>query len=371
MSDTLTTRWITALQDFEALEPEWTDLIGNSAAETVFLGFDWLCVWWEHMGQERELRMLIARRETDGLLIGAAPLVLGPGKWLGILPMRKLSLMGAGVAAADHLDFPLRKGFEVAASQALQGRLVADAGDWDCLRLDGLSDTSPIPDLWGSLVRRFSTNTCRFMALPETWEAYLQTMPSKRRRRVGWRQRRLEKEFPDQVRFRTVTKPGEVDGAMESLFRLHQEVQTGRGNPGSFAGTPMRDFHKAVARRFLKAGRLRLHLISVGDEDIAAIYCFWQGDVLSFYSTGFSSKWDRHNPGRQVMAFSIRAAIEDGAKVYDFLRGDESYKEVFSGEAREDLNLRIAVKPGARMLLGLEAVYKALRRQLRPLKRRR
>lgn len=370
MPDGLSTRWIATAEDLRPLEAEWDGFLSDSTADTLFLTFDWLSAWWESFGEGRDLRILVVRREEDGLLVGAAPLVLGRGRWLGLLPMREMSLIGAGIAAADHLDFPLRRGFEAVAGRALWERLSADRSDWDVLRLDGFSDTSPMLGVFGETARFFSTNTCRFMSLPETWEAYLQTLPSKRRRRIGWRRRRLEKEFPDAVQFRTVTAPGDLDGAMDSLFRLHQEVQTGRGNPGSFAGDTMRDFHRAVARRLLKAGRLRLHLITVDGEDIAAIYCFRHGDALSFYSTGFAGAWDRHNPGRQVMAFSMESAIDEGAGVYDFLRGDESYKEAFEGEARLDLNLRVALRPGARLLLALEWLYKALRRKLRPLKRR-
>ena len=372
MPDRFDIEWVTDTDGLAALRAEWDALLSDSAADSVFLTWDWVSAWWTHFGTGRDLKILVLRDREDGRLAALAPLVAEQATWLGLVPMRRLALIGAGIAAADHLDVILRSGLEAEAGKASWDALAAASADWDALVLEGLSQTSPMPAVWKADPRTasalFSTNTCRYLPLPATWEAYLQTMPSKRRRRIGWRRRRLEKEFPDRIRFRTITEADDLAPAMESLFRLHQTVQTDRGNPGSFATEAMRAFHLDVARRFLDQGRLRLHLITVGDEDIAAIYCYRHGPVLSFYSTGFAPDWDRHNPGRQVMAFSIENAIGDGAAEYDFLRGDESYKEAFSGDLREDLNLRIAIKPGARVLLRLEAAYKALRRTLRPLK---
>ena len=98
MTGTISTLWITSPENFSAIGSEWDDLVESSAAETVFLSFDWLRAWWEHMGHGNMLRVLVARRDADGLLVGAAPLVLGRGRWLGVLPMRELSLIGAGIA---------------------------------------------------------------------------------------------------------------------------------------------------------------------------------------------------------------------------------------------------------------------------------
>jgi CelD/BcsL family acetyltransferase involved in cellulose biosynthesis len=368
IEQTMQIDWLTTEADVLALEEAWDELLADSVMDTIFLSHAWAMCWWRHFGAGCTLRVLTVR-DTDGRLLGLAPLVMGRGGWLGIWPARQLSLLGAEPTFADHLDVILRRGYEDSAGRALWASLTNGDLTWDLMRIDGFSAASPMHALWGERAVSLSVSACHVLTLPATWTDYLDTLPASRRQRLGKRRRRLMKADPEGAAFRTVEQPDDLAPALESLFRLHQENQQARGNAGSFADPSTRAFHHDVARRFLEKGWLRLHVITVGQEDIATAYCFQKNGTVSFFSTGFSHRFTHHNPGRQILAHAIEKAIEDQATTFDFLRGDESYKDSYSSTVRTNVHLCVAGHARARLLLGVQARYKAARRMARPIKR--
>ena len=77
----------------------------------------------------------------------------------------------------------------------------------------------------------------------------------------------------------------------------------------------------------LEAGRLRMWRLDADGTAIAVILCMRAGDSVAFYTTGYSPEWGRYGPGRRIMARAIQAAAAEGATEFDFLRGDEPYKQ--------------------------------------------
>jgi CelD/BcsL family acetyltransferase involved in cellulose biosynthesis len=92
-------------------------------------------------------------------------------------------------------------------------------------------------------------------------------------------------------------------------------------------------------------------------------------DTVSFYSTGYDERWARYGPGRRIMAHAIRSAIDEGAAGFDFLRGDEAYKEQWRAEARYDRRLFLPRTMRGRLLVMMRSArnrWNALRRGRAP-----
>jgi CelD/BcsL family acetyltransferase involved in cellulose biosynthesis len=131
----------------------------------------------------------------------------------------------------------------------------------------------------------------------------------------------------------------------------------------------MTAFHHLAARRFLEAGRLRLHRLDVAGSPVAVVYCIRQGDVVTFYTTGYDAAYARYGPGRDLMAHAIGAAIAEGAQEFDFLRGDEAYKEHWGALRRHDWRILLPTGARGRLLLGGRSVLGPVRRFGRNLRR--
>jgi len=78
---------------------------------------------------------------------------------------------------------------------------------------------------------------------------------------------------------------------------------------------------------------------------IAAIYGFFDKDRFWFYQSGFQPAWARFSPGSLILEFAVSEAIRHGATVFDFLRGDESYKAEWG--ARFEPSYRLLLWPAS------------------------
>ena len=78
---------------------------------------------------------------------------------------------------------------------------------------------------------------------------------------------------------------------------------------------------------------------------MSAWYGFRYGGAESYYQAGRDPAWDGYSVGFVLLTHSIRAALEDGAREYRFLEGEETYKYRFTDE---DLGLEtVGVSRGA------------------------
>jgi len=109
-----------------------------------------------------------------------------------------------------------------------------------------------------------------------------------------------------------------------------------------------------VARRFLARGWLRLHRLRLDDQTAAAFYCFQLGRRVYYYLSGFDVAYSKFSIGNVLMAQAIERAIADGAREFDLLRGDETYKFAWKAEERDTLRLIIG-GPAWRSSLALRA----------------
>jgi len=80
---------------FARMAEEWDALLGDSAADGVFLTWEWLHTWWRHLGGRRRLFLLAVRAGEQ--LVAVAPLALAPPQLDRLLPFRTLQFLGTGM----------------------------------------------------------------------------------------------------------------------------------------------------------------------------------------------------------------------------------------------------------------------------------
>jgi len=345
-----------------ALSPDWDELLTDAEGASIFLTHAWVSAWRSTVGAEEQLLVGVAREPATGQMIGIAPFTVAARK-MGPITVKVLRMVGSGQAASDHLDLIIRHGHPHAAQELW--RATSLRRTWDLLDLDGLRPGSHLVRV---LLRRESdraafvtTSVCPVLDLPETWEEYEATLGRNLRQNLRRYARKLDREASGPVVERLVVSESEVSETVEGLARLHQDIRTARGDTGSFADRRMIDFHKAAALRFLEAGRLRLHRLDVDGEMAAAISCFRHDETVSFYTTGYDPALSGYGPGRRIMAVAIRSAIDEGARRFDFLRGDEAYKQAWRTIDAYDDRIRMPVGPRGRVLTQAAAVVRGVR----------
>ena len=357
---------------FEALAPEWDRLLAESSAVSPFLTWAWVSAWRHTLGAGHSLAVVAARHPGDGSLLGLAPFAAEERRAPGGLRYRALVFLGSGPAAPDHLDLIVRQEWEAAVAAPLWGAVLRrarpDLADLDGVQAGGLLEALTLRRRADR--RRFAEAIPGpYLPLPPTWEEYEAALGRNLRQNLRRYARRLDEEAPGPVTRRLVVRPEDVDPTLDDLARLHQQVRRSRGQAGAFRSPELTAFHHLAARRLLEAGRLRLHRLDVGGRAVAVIYCIRQRDVVSFYTTGYDAEYARFGPGRDLMAHAIGAAIAEGATEFDFLRGDEPYKDHWGARLRHDWRVLLPTGTRGRILLGGRALLRPARRAAAALRR--
>lgn len=372
-------------EGFEALRSEWDALLAASSADEVFLTWEWLHTWWRHLGRRDGRRLALVAVRRDGELAALAPWALGPSRAWHPLPGRSLQLLGTGAVGSDYLDVAFRSGCEERAAAALAGWL-ADRGE--VVELEQLARRRSsarrvarrLQD-WGWTAVERPGDVCPYAELAgATWEGYLASLGSSHRQNVRRRLRKLHRAFD--VELRRAETEDEAGKAFEVLLELHRRRWRGRGGSDALDDRAIVAFHRDVTRLVARRGWLRLYVLHLDGRPAAALYGFLYRGRFLFYQSGFDPDFARWSVGLVMMGLSIRDAIADGAREYDLLHGDESYKHRWANGQRELGRLEIyppsaagtvrralrEARLGAKALVrgGLDRLPGALRRPAEP-----
>jgi CelD/BcsL family acetyltransferase involved in cellulose biosynthesis len=161
-----------------------------------------------------------------------------------------------------------------------------------------------------------------------SWDDYLAAKSSNFRQQARRRERKLAKEHD--LRFRLADDPDRLDADLEALFALHGERWS---TAGSGALEERRAaFHRDFARVALDRGWLRLWLLELDGRPAAAWYGLRFAGRELYYQAGRDPELERAAVGFVLLAHSVREAMNDGMREYDFLRGGEGYKDRFTDD---------------------------------------
>lgn len=319
----------------DSLRPEWDELLQASAANTVFLSWEWLSTWWKHLGGDRRLLLLAVR--DGGELVGLAPLCLAWRRLALGVGSRVVEFLGTGSVGSDYLDVVARRGRERRVAEAVAQHLAHDGA---LLRLSYVRgrDASAAAlgaELhgrgWG--IEASKTDVCPYIPLAgHTWESYLATLGREHRYAVRRKLRAFERH--DHARLDEVRSEEERREALAILVRLHLARWKGRGGSDAFDTPKVVAFHDEFTRLALARGWLRLFVLRLDGAPAAALYGLRYGRTFFFYQSGFDPAFAHASPGLVCLALTIRQAIEGGAEEYDLLRGAEPYKRHWAREVR-------------------------------------
>lgn len=313
---------------FEELREDWWRLATAATDATPFQTFEWQSTWYRHFGGFKQPYCVTVHEGDD--LVGLMPFVRTTGLWRSLRPM--------GIGPSDYLQPLARPGYEEAVADSVLDS-VRSARSVDLVDFHQVRETQWLAQRQPGL--GIVQATCLVLDLPETYEAYLGTLGKSLRYDV----RKLDKTMFSSGRARIETLgEGHVDRGLDVFFALHKKRWKKRHLPGAFLAKGIR-FHHEWAAKAVQNDWLRLSLLHVDDEPIGAIYAMTMGATTYFYQSGFDPDKGAVSPGTLLVAASIRRAIEEGKRHFDFMRGDEAYKRRWKPQ-RELRNERFLL-PGA------------------------
>jgi CelD/BcsL family acetyltransferase involved in cellulose biosynthesis len=303
----LTVPLLERVDDPESIRDEWSGLAERS--RSFFATPEWQLLWWEHFGGGREL-LLTAGRGPDGQLEAILPFYVWRAR-----PLRVVRALGHG--PGDELG-PI--GEREVAGPALARW--AEGERFDVLLAEQLPGQGWPEDVPGArLLSRGGSPVLSLDGL--TWRDLMASKSRNFREQVGRRARALEREHD--VRYRLVTGPDGLEEGLDTFFRLH-ELRFGRSSIIARTKPFQREFAAVAAAR----GWLRLWLLSLDGRPAATWLGFRFEGAECYYQAGRDPAFDARSVAFVLLAHTVRAALEDGAREYRFLRGDEAYKHRFA-----------------------------------------
>lgn len=340
----------------------WNELLARSGADTIFLTREWMESWWHAYGADRRL-LILSFYEGDEL-IAVAPFYVAEARAELRIVLRVLRIVGDGSFDSDHLDVFCKPGVERHVARALCDWLTVHAREWDVLELGSVRAASPVltaldEELGARQWRVRARETVHSaIALPATWDAFMSSLSSNMRSSVRRKERSLSSSH--EVTYHRCEREEEIPAYLDALFRMHADRWTHRGQSGSFAEDERRALYEAIARRALAHGWLRFDRLDIDGTPAAIEFGLRYHDAHSFLQSGFVAELSGLSPGVVLKTHILKELIETGGRSYDFLHGDDAYKQRWSPAPVVHRHLQLALprSAGAAFILAHELVQR-------------
>ena len=331
----------------------WDDIQAQAESRSPFMSWEWHRAW----------------ADADPAATAAEALVLRSGESVrAILPLlsrhlrfhrvrvRALTWAIGDLGCPDHLDVLATPAADVAALVPVLEEL-----EWDVIVLSNLAPNAPgarrlaqALSARGHVTLRQPLWVCPYLDLPGDWESYLKRVSRNRRQALRYMEKSLR-------RHHTVTIT-DYDGARvaegwQRLVTLHEQRWAEGGGLGAFRDPHVDRLHRRFTAELARRGQLWLTTLDLDGEPAAAWYGFTWGDTAYFYQSGRDPRWERESVGQVLLAMMIRRAMERGLKRFDFLRGEDPYKRLWTtlGQTTEEITIFRRGLRG-RWLRGVEAL---------------
>jgi CelD/BcsL family acetyltransferase involved in cellulose biosynthesis len=323
------------LDELAGLHAAWDELLVEYPLSSTFSTWEWLTCWWHSFGPGREL-LVLALFDESSRLLGLAPFSISAERFGGFLPLRVVRLMGDGSGDSDNLDFPVRPGFNQLFSATVLEYLQQQKRQWDLCELNTLPADSPAassvtawagPRRW-TCIEYFSPSSA--IALPDTWEKYVETISSEDRKNLVRYTERLKRRYS--TRIYRCTKEEDLPIGLDALFRLHQGRWKSAGEPGTFSSPERREFYKELSRCLLNRGWLELWILELNGDVAAVQFAFRYRDTVFQLQEGYDHSRPADRAGYVLRGEVLKQLISEKVRRYDFLGGEDTYKSRWAAQ---------------------------------------
>lgn len=296
MTAALTTRWDSLAFDLPPTVPGTGPFTSRAFLET----------WWEHRSEPDDALLLVA--DDDALL-----------------PLLRRGDLVAFLGEQDLTDYHSPRGDDLTEVMASLVD-VADPG-W---RFSFNSIPEPAASLVTEALHATGIEsaatrhqTAAVVALPPTYEDWLDAIGKKQRHEVRRKRRRFVEALGD-PRLERLSGADAV-AAFAAMHRLSP------GDKGMFMTAAMEAFLNGLHHR---AGAVIDALCGDDGRPVAAGFGFEDGGGYYLYNSAFDPAAGAASPGVVLIDMLIEQAISSARTVFDFLKGDEPYKFRLGAEER-------------------------------------
>ncbi len=339
----------TSFSEAESYRPYW-DRWTQSDPQ---LSWSWMANWWN--------QSISGTNQSRRLKLALAVVISESGECLAIAPWYvcrhvsgfALHFLGDGKAATDYVRILGDARHESLVADALANWVTSSDferrfGALDLIIADGhRSQENSLISWWNRLVQhgwRCQTSPIESAwktSLPGDWSQLVKQFSKSQRRKVN-KAFRLRQEQAVTVRWVTDLKQSPT--AWTDFVRLHQRRRHALGQAGCFDNVHFAGFLATTLQELMLDNRARLIFVDHQSHPIGTALLLQTNSSVMMYQSGIDPDQRQFEPGHLVNAFALEWANQQGLKYFDFMRGDEPYKQDWGAE-RVYLNRSRLVAP--------------------------
>jgi len=339
---------INKTEEFFALRDQWNAINKSSPKGTIFVSWEWLYTWWETYAKDgnRQLYILTCTNNRNQI-VGIAPfqIINNPKKYFPC--SRQLILIGTGetdgsLVFGEYMDLIIQSGQEQRVIDCLSSYLSKNNELWDGMKFHELLENSYLSNLFTKQMSESTFDVVReikekgfrtYIDLPETYKEYLMGLRKKMRNNITRTFSRLESE-----QNYTIDSISDVDKVNQSIEILAELNRSRRGDMKQYSVFEQENFvkfHRRVIKRLLPKNQISFKILHFGDEPVAALYSFIDGDTIHPYQSGFETEnGHRYSLLTTMLSKEIESSINNPQLTrFNFMYSDEeaTYKKRYSG----------------------------------------
>lgn len=361
---------IRRLEDFSPMKAEWDNFLKQAGIENLCMTHGWISTWLKHFPTEELLIVIVQDQQNRWL--GVAPLKISKGSHgLAQKTLWHLQFIGTQPNVYDWMQIAILPGEdETAIIRELAA--VIKKSRWDLLDLQFMPEQSQCRALCEFLKPEetetaiVSKTTIPYLELPGTTEEYEKVRRKKTRWEVNRHCNRFAKEFgaPLELEFQTASEAS--DAYFSGFIKTHVAYWADRGQKSDFQRFPAlpafyRDMLSYSAfQAEADEPKLLFSVLKMNGYQLSYHFGFWQGGGYLGHLTGFNQKFRSFSPGIVHMDKLVFDTIDRGGRLFEFGRGDEPYKRMWTKAQKPLWNLRLFRNPLARLLWNFDQQLKKL-----------
>jgi len=287
--------------------------------DCLFMLPPWLGPWWSYFGEGAQTHLYVVKKSDE--VLGVAPLAVTGDTARLISDSDLIDYSDFIVAPSRETEFfsilfdHLRR---EGVRRVQTGRVRADSTALSCLQA-----YSTLP---GCDVTCNPVDVLYEIDLADTWEGYLSILSVKERHETRRKFRRLESA--GRVRQRLIEDKEDVLRAMDIFISLFRSNRTEKAQ---FMAGKVESFFRSLALEMADAGLLKLFFLDLNDRPVASTMCFDYRSTVYLYNNGYDRRFGHLSVGLLSKILSIQESIKLGRKKFNFLRGNEAYKDRLGG----------------------------------------
>lgn len=309
----------------ESHAASWNSLVDQSGCDPLFLGSEWLGLWWQrHALSLRAQPLVIAAFDVDRL-VGLAPMYIRPVQHRLGFRARRLELMGncwrtQGTALSERMGFILDPESAQASGSAIL-EMLESIDAWDDLVIAHAQLGTRTQALLEEFERR-DGGYLRCVDMLDAWEidllpgfdAFLARLGAGTRGRLWGSRQRLQRIGKWSERLLDASQADEAWQIYDSLhFRRW----------GRSLSRSRRDWYQAVAARQLNRGVPVFSVLEMNKEPFSMLVNLRaDGREYSIMSAFALPGIKRVSPGLMHLGIAIERACQDGMHCFDLLGGE-------------------------------------------------